>query len=198
MVADPIMRWAFTLVFLSLAGYSAYRIPHDRARPAQAVGHALHIAMAVDMAAMAWPWWGMVPAVPQIVFFTTAAAWFGVLLMLQLARTVPRWAMGGHGPGHQLAHVVMMLAMVWMVAVMTPAGQNSSDSGHGHSALTGWAALSGVTATAALLVAGVILLVEFLECIRGIRRTRREHTGSVASGAVMSLGMSAMCWLMLA
>lgn len=197
-MADSIVQWAFTLVFLSLAGHSAYRIPLDRARPAQAVGHVMHVAMAVDMAAMAWPWWVMVPAVPQIVFFTVATAWFGGLLVLQVARRVPRRSLGGHGPGHQLAHVVMMLAMVWMVTVMTPVGQSSSGSGHGHSALTGWAALSGVAVTAALLVAGVILLVEFLECVRRVRRTRREHTGSVASGAVMSLGMAAMCWPMLA
>ncbi|MGO2684826.1 MAG: DUF5134 domain-containing protein, partial [Microbacterium sp.] len=205
---DPALQWTFTVVFAALAVHSAYRIVVDRTRPAQALGHGLHVLMAADMAAMPWPWWTVIPGSWQIVLFSIATAWFLVLLVLQVRRTIPRRVLGGHGPWHQAGHAVMMLAMVWMVAAMNPVGEAASASGHDpgaapsaahtHAAVSGWDAATGIAVTAALLVAGVVLLVEFVDCVRGPARTWRGHTGDVASGAVMSFGMAAMSWLMLA
>jgi hypothetical protein len=206
MIADPITQWAFTLVFAILALYSGYRVIADWKRPLQAVGHGLHVVMAADMAAMPWPWWVEISRPLQIVVFAVAAAWFLVLLVLQVRRVIPRRAIGGHGPWHGVGHGVMMLAMVWMVTVMSPLNASAISgrgdeaapaSGHAHSSLSAWPALTGVATTAALVVAGVILLVELVECVRGQARTWRGHTGDVGSGTVMSIGMAAMCWLML-
>ncbi|WP_375383948.1 DUF5134 domain-containing protein [uncultured Microbacterium sp.] len=203
MVTDPAAQWAFTVVFGALALYSLYRIVADRTRPLQAVGQGFHVVMAADMIAMPWAWWAAIPAGLQIVVFSAGAAWFLVLLVLQVRRVISRRMLGGHGPWHQVAHAVMMIAMVWMVAAMAPmVGTSQSDpmptSGHSHAALSGTSAAIGIAATAALLIIAVVLVVEFIDCVRGPARTWRGHTGDVASGAVMSFGMAAMCWLMLA
>lgn len=207
MVTDPRAQWAFTVVFAAVAIYSLYRVFADRSRPTQAVGQGLHLLMAADMVAMSWDWWTVIPVSLQIAVFAAGTAWFLVLLVLQLRRVITRRMLGGHGPWHQVAHAVMMLAMVWMVAAMSPMVSSSTSgesgtpmpaSGHSHSGLTGSDAATGIAVTVALLVTAVVLVVEFVDCIRGPARTWRGHTGDVASGAVMSFGMAAMIALMLA
>lgn len=196
MVADPVGQWALTLLFTVLAAYLLFRVVVDRVRPLQWVGHLLHAVMAADMVAMAWPWWGDVPTMPQVMFFAIAAGWFAMMLFLQVSRRVLPRRLGGHDPWHQALHVGMMLAMVWMVAVMAGADPVGSG-GHDHMMST-TAALTGVVTAATLIVAGSILVAEFLTCVRGGRRTWWGHTGDLASGSLMSLGMAAMCWFMLA
>lgn len=205
MVSDPVLLWVLTVAFSATGLHAIMRIVVDR-RPLLVVGDALHLLMSAGMVAMCWPWWTAISALPQIVVFGAAAVWFAVLLVLQLARRLPRAALGGHSAWHQVAHAIMMLAMVWMVVSMSVAGpvmggmdaDMAMDSGlhHHGGGLPMWAALSGVALTAALLVAGVIFLVELIVCLRG-RTTWLGHTGDVAAGTVMSLGMAAMCWPML-
>jgi hypothetical protein len=89
----------------------------------------------------------------------------------------------------------MMLAMVWMTVAMQPTAGAPTDHQTHHASLPISAALSGVMVTAALVVGGVLFTVELVECLRR-RRSWGSHTGDAASGAVMSLGMAAMCWLM--
>jgi len=195
MVSDPALQWLLTIAFSATGLYAAVRVAVDRA-PLLVVGHALHLAMSAGMVAMCWPWWAAIPAAPQLAVFGAAGAWFAGLIALQLARRVPRAAVGGHSPWHQAAHAIMMLGMVWMTASMG-VGQEPGDHGHHHGgALALWASLSGVALTAALLVAGVLFLVELAVGLRG-RRTWLGHTGDVAAGTVMSFGMAAMCWPMI-
>ncbi|WGD36958.1 DUF5134 domain-containing protein [Lysinibacter sp. HNR] len=210
MITHPVLQWAFTLVFLTIALYFTYRAVIDRTRPVQAVGHALHTVMSVVMVAMAWPWWISTPLISQLVFFVLATIWFLMLLVLQVFTRVTAGAALGGGPWHQLLHTLMMFAMVWMIVVMLPddrdaapgTGQGQPTSGYGGhsghgSALPEWAVLSGVAVTTALLVAGTILIVEVIACARQSRRAWNAHTVDHTAGAVMSLGMAAMCWTML-
>ncbi|QTV80358.1 DUF5134 domain-containing protein [Microbacterium sp. NIBRBAC000506063] len=167
----------------------------------QAVGHALHAVMALVMAIMPWPIWTTVPVSPQLILFAAASAWFVLLGVLQARRTVTRRMLGGHGSWHQIAHAVMMLAMVWMVVVMIPSPPGATPEvggAHAHAMLSGPVVLSGVAITAALVVVAVIQTAELIECVRGRARTWFGHTGDVATGAVMGFGMAAMCWTMLA
>ncbi|MGD9515342.1 DUF5134 domain-containing protein [Mycolicibacterium sp.] len=195
MVSDPVLQWVLTVAFSATGLYAIVRVGVDR-RPLLVVGDALHLLMSVGMVAMCWLWWSAIPATAQIVVFGLATVWFAVLLVLQLARRLPRAALGGHSPWHQAAHAIMMLAMVWMTLSMTT-GETAGDHSHHHGrGLPMWAALSGVALTAALLAAGVIFLVELIVCLRG-RTTWLGHTGDVAAGTAMSLGMAAMCWPMI-
>lgn len=202
MVSDPVLQWVLTVAFSATGFYALVRIGVDR-RPLVMGGHLLHLVMSAGMVAMCWPWWSAIPTVPQVILFAAAVVWFVVLLVLQLARRISRAALGGHGPWHQAAHAIMMLAMVWMVVGMSTAmagmdADMAMDGGMHHhgGSLPLWASLSGVLLTAALLAAGVIFLVELIACLRG-RTTWLGHTGDVAAGTVMSLGMAAMCWPML-
>lgn len=195
MFTDPVAQWSFTVAFSVLTAYSGFRVSADFARPLQAIGHALHAVMAADMVAMAWPWWVSIPGAAQLVFFVFAALWYVIVFVLQLSRSVTKDMLGGHSAWHQIVHVVMMLAMVWMVAVMGDA--DPSGSGHNHSALSAGGAVSGVLVTAGLIVAGVILVVDSLDWVRAGKRTWAGHGGEGAAGAVMCLGMAAMCLPML-
>lgn len=195
MVSDPVLQWVLTLAFTATSVYVAIRLFLDR-KPLLIIGNILHFLMSVVMVAMCWPWWSLIPAVPQIVVFAIGAVWFLLLAILQTRSALPRAAGAGHGAWHQLAHAIMMLAMVWMVVAM-PGDASGGDHAHHHGGLPLWASLSGVAVTALLLVSGVLLLVETALCLRG-KTTWLGHTGDVASGTVMSLGMAAMCWPMIA
>jgi hypothetical protein len=195
MVSDPALQWVLSVVFGATGLYAVVRVFVDRA-PLLRVGHLLHLLMSAGMVAMCWPWWTDIASAPQFVAFGGAAAWFLALLILQIGRRLPRAALGGHSPWHQAAHAIMMTAMVWMVASMSTHGASTVDHAHHHGGLPLWASLSGVALTAALMVAGVIFLVELIVCLRG-RTTWLGHTGDVAAGTVMSLGMAAMCWPMI-
>ena len=194
MVSDPVLQWALTLAFTATAVYALLRLIVDR-QPLLTVGNALHLAMSAAMVAMCWPWWTVIPSIPQLIVFASGAAWFAALVVLQGGRRVSRAALGGHSAWHQVSHAIMMLAMTWMVIAM-PSGSTPAEDTHHHGGLDLWGSLSGVAVTAALLISGVIFLVECVLGLRG-RRTWFGHAGDVASGAAMSLGMAAMCWPMI-
>ena len=194
MLSDPVLQWVLTLTFSATAVYASLRLFTDR-KPLLIVGNVLHLVMSVVMVAMCWPWWSVLPAVPQTLFFSAGMVWFGAIALLQARRRIPRAAVGGHSAWHQVAHAVMMAAMVWMILAM-PSGTNATAHSHHHGGLESWAATSGVAITAALATAGVIFLVELIRCVRG-RTTWLGHTGDVTSGMLMSFGMAAMCWPMI-
>ena len=208
MVADPVLQWALTIAFGATGLYAALRIAMTRA-PLILIGQLLHLLMSAGMVAMCWPWWAALPAMPQTVVFGTATVWFAALFALQLARRVRRSAVDGHEAWHQAAHAIMMLAMVWMIVTMGLGGGaagaagavgttgEADAAGHHHGELPLWAALSGVGLTAGLLVAGAIFAIELLRSLRG-RPRWLGHAGDLAAGAVMSFGMAAMCWPMIA
>lgn len=195
MVSDPVLRWVLTVAFSATGLYSLVRITVDRA-PLLIVAGLLHAMMSAGMVAMCWPWSTAVPEAPQLALFGAGAVWFVGVLALQLTRRVPRAALGDHGPWHQAAHAIMMLAMVWMSVAAGAGALAARDHAHHYSSLPVWATLVGVAITAALIVSGVVFLVELIVCLRG-RRTWLGHTGDTAAGNVMSLGMAAMCWPMI-
>jgi len=194
MLSDPVLQWALTLTFSATAMYATVRLFADR-KLLLIVGNALHLVMSVVMVAMCWPWWSLLPQVPQTLFFSAGVVWFGAIAILQARRRITRSAAGGHSAWHQVAHAAMMLAMVWMILAM-PSGTDATTHAHHHGGLEPWAALTGVAITAALAISGVIFLVELIRCLRG-RTTWLGHTGDVASGTLMSFGMAAMCWPMI-
>lgn len=199
MFSNPIALWSFTSLFSFLAAYSFIRTITDFRNPYQSVGHFLHAAMSVVMAVMAWPWWNALPAIPQIIFFSAATLWYLVMLIMQTTGKVTQQSLGGHSTWHQAVHAIMMLAMVWMVAVMAAmdhAAQpehSGGHAGHHHDALSAPAALTGVAVTAALIIAGVIFTVEYITCSKKTSNAWRGHAGELASGGLMCLGMAAMC-----
>ncbi|MGO2141196.1 MAG: DUF5134 domain-containing protein [Leucobacter sp.] len=194
MLSDPVLQWALTLIFSATAMNTTVRLFADR-KLLLIVGNALHLAMSIVMVAMCWPWWSLLPAVPQTLFFSAGTVWFGAIAILQVRRRITRATAGRHSAWHQVAHAVMMLAMVWMILAM-PSGLDATTHAHHHGGLEPWAALTGVAITAALAISGVIFLVELIRCLRG-RTTWLGHTGDVASGMLMSFGMAAMCWPMI-
>lgn len=194
MVADPALQWLLTVAFVATMLFSAFQITRTR-RPVPLVGHALHLVMSIGMIAMCWPWWGAVPRVPQLIVFIFGTTWFLGVLLMQLAQRPPRVAVGVHSAWHQAAHATMMLAMLWMIVAM-PAGSDPATHAHSHESLPLWAALSGVAITASLLVSGVTFLVDAIGSIHS-RASWLGPSGEAAAGAVMSLGMAAMCWPMI-
>lgn len=196
MVDGPAAQWAFTAVFTILALFSLIRLIDERTLPWQVLGHAMHAVMAVDMVAMAWPWWWAIPHVPELLFFVAAAAWFAVVLGLQLTGRLTRHRLGGHGPWHQSVHVVMMLAMVWMIAAMGGDGPTATG-GHDHAALSVTTSLTGVAVTSGLIITGAMLVVDAVEGSRSPAHSWRGLHGDVVAHAVMCLGMAAMCGPML-
>ncbi|WP_030899678.1 DUF5134 domain-containing protein [Streptomyces sp. NRRL F-5126] len=125
MIAATGLKWLMTALFAAIAAYAAWRVAagprtagaHGH-RATDRVAHALHAVMAVAMAVMVWPAGMRVPAVPQVVFFVLAAAWFPAV---PLARAwLVRAPRGGlaRGLGHALPHALAMGAMAWMAAAM--------------------------------------------------------------------------------
>jgi hypothetical protein len=116
MIHDLWLRWIVT-VLSALSGAEWLHVVVMRRREWKfVVSYTLHLAMAVALAVMAWPWGARPPSAGLAVFFLLAAAWF-VAVTLVWARTAPRRTLRAY-------HAVMMLAMAWMYGTMnvgTPA-----------------------------------------------------------------------------
>ena len=200
------MQWATTALFGALAAHSLWRLATTR-QPFDAASHLLHLGMSAVMVAMVWPWWARLPALPQVAFFAAGAAFF--------AGAAGWFALDGRLAGRhrsvrcQAANAVMMLAMVWMLAVMTRhadfAGAGPGHRGHGGPGVAVGGAgppdvttvVGGAVLLAALAVGGALFLLDLV-------RYRRERgvlgrTGTdLLAGVLMSLGMAAACGLALA
>ncbi|MGW4488317.1 DUF5134 domain-containing protein [Amycolatopsis sp. NPDC004368] len=98
MIADPLLRWVVTALFVLSAAACAYRLTGGLSFTA-VVGIAMHALMAVAMVRMAWPGEGIGGVT---VFFLLAAVWFGVVAARRNHRRVNAY------------HVLTMLAMAWM------------------------------------------------------------------------------------
>ncbi|WP_022916625.1 DUF5134 domain-containing protein [Ruania albidiflava] len=211
---DPVLQWMFTAVFLAVAGHCVIGLA-DFLRPVvrggageradgvverrTAIAHLCHLLMSLAMAAMAWPWWTHLPATPQVVVFALAAAWFVVQTRTATAGRL-RYAVDA----------VMMLAMVWMVAVMgygphaTAAGTTGAMGGHQHGMLAPAQVAVGLVFTVAMLAAAVTCATgrTSAPASSGMPAARRStvlhRRADVAARTAMSTGMAAMCWLMVA
>lgn len=204
MILDSIAMWVFSATFATLAVVTFLQILSSWSRPLEVVSLVLHLLMASGMSAMVWPWWMHIPTLPQMLVFGAGSVWFLVLAWVPLLRLhtvgLDRW----RGAAHHYADAVMMIAMLWMTAAMhvpteaagAGSGPGSPTPGHAHVTLPEWMAAPGVVLTAALLVCGAVYLVNLIVRIEYERRLRAREGGLVI-GAAMSLGMSAMSWVML-
>ena len=128
MIADLTLRWVVTLLFVASAVECVLTLVMVRHHRAAAVGHGLHLLMAVAMAVMAWPRGAELPTTGPMVVFLAATGWF-----LAVAVVV------SNSPGARLAnlyHAAMMFAMAWMYAAMNgsilPGHSVGGDTGGGH------------------------------------------------------------------
>lgn len=215
MITDPVLQWVFTGTFLALAvhpvvGVVRAVVPTAAGRRGDgwpgALHHLLHLVMCLDMAAMVWPWWAQIPIAAQLLAFSAGAVWFAVPALRAVPQLLPRrpgaiaWR-DGSSPLPGLMNAAMMLAMVWMVAVMAPdaaAGGAAagaavpSASGHQHGSLPPTQIATGLGLSALMIAAALGYATGAVD--RGaVAPQRRLH--AVANTA-MSAGMAAMCWLM--
>ena len=110
MIHGVLLRWVVTGLFALGAVECALPIL-TRRRPASVlVSQGLHVAMAVAMAAMAWPWSMRYPATPLAVLFLLAAVWFAALTSVADSTSAPRRL--------SAYHTLMMLATAWMYVAM--------------------------------------------------------------------------------
>lgn len=108
MIDDLPLRWVVTGLFLfSAVGFA---LVADRRSWTSLISHALHVTMAIAMAAMAWPEALGLPTAPAEAFFLAAALWFLIVAVLAARMIAARLALG--------YHALKMVAMAWMYAVM--------------------------------------------------------------------------------
>lgn len=197
MITDPVLQWSFSIIFALVALYLLWRVAAERKHPVQAVGHGLHLAMAVVMVAMAWPWWDRLPWLPQLLLFSVATLWFLAMAVLRSRKTISGHDVVGHKARHQLVHALMMGSMVWMVAVMAPCETDHSHGHHHHeSEMSQFASVVGIGVTILLFAAAILAIID---AVVQMRRSGPGHLGRVAEHGVMATmltGMAAMCWLM--
>ncbi|MDO3400279.1 DUF5134 domain-containing protein [Mycolicibacterium neoaurum] len=128
MIADLTLRWVVTLLFAVAAAECTLTLVVARHNRAAAIGHSLHLLMAIAMAVMAWPRGAALPTTGPMVVFLFATVWF-----LAVAAVVSTTAAGRLVNGY---HAVMMFAMAWMYAVMNgsilPGHSTSASTGGGH------------------------------------------------------------------
>jgi hypothetical protein len=107
-IEDQLARWIVTALFVLSAAECLYAIATGRRVWTHIVSQLLHLVMALAMAVMAWPWGMALPTTAPMLVFAVAALWFVALTLAH--------------PGHRginAYHAAMMLAMVWMYAVMS-------------------------------------------------------------------------------
>lgn len=108
MIDDLPLRWVVTGLFLfSAVGFA---LVTDRRSWTSVISHALHVTMAIAMAAMAWPEALGLPPTPAEAFFLAAALWFLIVAVLPARMIGARLALG--------YHALKMVAMAWMYAAM--------------------------------------------------------------------------------
>ncbi|WP_101953455.1 DUF5134 domain-containing protein [Mycobacterium intracellulare] len=110
MIHDLMLRWVLTGLFALTAAECVVPIVIQRQRWTVVVSHGLHFAMAVAMAAMAWPWSTHLPATGSVVFFLSATLWYVAMAAIAARTPAGRTLNGYHG--------MMMLATAWMYAAM--------------------------------------------------------------------------------
>lgn len=125
MINDSLLRWIVTALFVFGAAECLFAMATAARQWPRLVSQSLHLAMAVAMVTMAWPWGMTLPTSGPTKFFLVAAGWFIVGFVITA--------------GHRVVnayHAVMMLAMAWMYAVMggslLPKLANGAVTGGGH------------------------------------------------------------------
>lgn len=200
------MQWATTALFGALTAYSLWRLVTARHLFA-GTSHLFHLGMNLVMVAMVWPWWARLPTLPQVAFLAAGAACFagaaGWFALDGLSTTDRRRAGRRRSARCQAVNAAMMLAMVWMLAVMTRHAGGAGAGHPGHSThvaasvpLDSPTVVSGVVLVAALAAGGVLFLADLVR-YRRERGTVGRTGADLLAGALMSLGMAAACGLVL-
>ncbi|QUR65855.1 DUF5134 domain-containing protein [Mycobacterium spongiae] len=110
MIDDLLFRWVVTALFVLSGAQFAGALVTGRHRWTSALSLGLHLAMAVGMVAMAWPWGAGWPTAGAAVFFLLASLWYLTMTIAAAGSGIQRALCSYHG--------LMMLAMAWMYAVM--------------------------------------------------------------------------------
>lgn len=108
MIADPQLRWVVTAALAAAAVLCGIGLVRHRGGAIGAVGHGIHVLMAVAMIDMAWPSAMVLPLPAGVVVFAAFTVFYVVATVARHYR-----------PVNGLYHVAMMAAMSWMYAVMS-------------------------------------------------------------------------------
>lgn len=228
MIESAELAWILTIVFAVTGIVCAIRCvqPEVGGQPqyiADRVSSGCHFLMSAGMLAMVWPWGMEISLTAQILVFSAAALWFVAALVMR--SRVRSCAAHGvvMGRAHQLHHGLLMVAMVWMLALMPMAmdammAHESSGSGtsehaghhemgsgmHAGSGLPWW--ITGINMIFVLycVALGVWWLSRALDAMRDKGKTPTSVTVAAlrASGvdtachSVMSMGMGVMLFVM--
>lgn len=186
MVTDPFAQLLLSVLLAATTVWLAVRTVRSRGRVAR-IGHGVHVLMGLSMLAMTWG--APVPVWPQVVLFSLAALWFGVVA----ASPAGHRSAGEPGAGRTRwlpwFHTAMSLSMVWMLLVGHPAG-GAGSGGHSHVAIGALPVTSGLVLLV-LLVAGTALSVTATLPLDP-RPGRARVRGWDVSHAAMGVGMVAM------
>ncbi|HWD06095.1 MAG TPA: DUF5134 domain-containing protein [Amycolatopsis sp.] len=112
MFSSPALSWLFTVVFAITGLYSLYRfagLMSGTGRDGDRAAELAHLLMSLAMVGMTWAWTGSADTtggIVQVVVFGLFALWFAGGLLA-----------GAHRVGGAY-HLVMAVAMVWMVVAM--------------------------------------------------------------------------------
>lgn len=112
MISDPLLRLVVTVLFALAAAECLYSLVSHRMRWHGTIGHTLHLVMSIAMLLMAWPFSMSWPTRPPMWFFVAATVFFVIVASMVATDPATRIADG--------YHAVMMAAMAWMYAIMTP------------------------------------------------------------------------------
>lgn len=161
-------------LFAGVALVTGVRLMASTSATGGVVDRVLHLGMALGMLVMASPLWTSELAAPSYLVFGAGAVWFAARALRS-----PRGALGS-----PWAHVVLMLAMVWMSAVMASDAHDPSVQ----------IVLGVVFLVAVVMACGVVLAVDACGSWRSSGRgVRIDHLTHVA----MCFGMVITCWPML-
>lgn len=199
-------------LFAVTGGYYLVRLVRDQSWDDRILA-LTHVLMAALMIMMPLGWSGRVPAGLQILVFTAAALWYAYLLMFRPYAVSE--TLGSHHAGRPrlLYHVGMMLAMVWMAAIMAPLsgpagaattsmpngsmegmimpGTGSSSAASGAAApVHGWADPVSVLIGIAFSVATIWYVVRFVIVGGAVGRVNGRKLADNGVAALMAAGMA--------
>ncbi|AFM16669.1 hypothetical protein Mycch_1883 [Mycolicibacterium chubuense NBB4] len=211
MIADLLLRWIVTALFVISAVECGFAIAIGRRPWAHTVGRLLHLVMAIAMAVMAWPRGAELPTAGPMWFFLAATLWFVGMALVE----------SGHR-GADAYHAAMMLAMSWMYLAMSgsllpvPAdghsGGGGGHAGHHTSAMPGMPGMAERTVqtpdppfigalnwfcTVGFVVAALWWLYRYFRVRSSDPSTVAHRHFGIACQAMMAAGMAIMFGVML-
>lgn len=192
MIDNPILRWAVTAALAVAVALCGTGLLQHRRRTTDRVGHFLHVLMAAAMIDMAWPLAMNVPPTAGAATFAAFALWYAAVTGRHLLRRVDG-----------LYHVMMMAAMSWMYAVMSPdiVGRRGSRMAMAHGTMDGqmsttsfpdWAIAVNWACTIGFASATAWVLLRYVHLRHGSACTRRTTSAGAVCQVLMAMSMTVM------